>query len=172
LWNYVNDTAGIPGNVTRSSPRWLRLVLTRGTTPGTPGARAGDTITGYDSANGVHWSKVGTVQLAGLPGTVQAGLFTTSPLYSTVTSQSIGGGSGTQGPALASASFDNVKLRGGWGHSAWRGTDVGGSDPNYPAVGGGFRQTGPRSRPAADRFVVTGSGDIAPAVPGQTAAPR
>jgi ABC-type transport system involved in multi-copper enzyme maturation permease subunit len=77
-----------------------------------------------------------------------------------VTSQSIGGGSGAQGPSLASASFDSVTVRGGWARTAWRGTDVGGSDPNYPAVGRGFRQ-------AAGRFIVTGSGDIAPAVPGQ-----
>lgn len=147
-WNYVNDTAGMPGTVTETSPRWLRLT------------RTGDTITGYDSPDGSHWSRVGIVRLTGLPGTVQAGLFTTSPMYSTVISQSIGGGSGAQGASLAAATFDGVILRGRWAPGAWSGTDVGGSSPNYPAVGGGFRQAG-------GRFTVTGSGDIAPEVPGQ-----
>ncbi len=160
-WNYVNDTAGIPGAVTAESPRWLRLVLTRGTTPGTPAAHTGDTITGYDSADGSHWTKVGTVQLDGLPGTVQAGLFTTSPSYSTVTSQSIGGGSGTGGPSLATATFDDVVLRSRAAAGHWTGTDVGASNAGYPAAGGGFRSAG-------GRFTVTGSGDIAPAVAGDT----
>ena len=65
--NYTNDTAGQPGAVSPASPRWLRLT------------RSGDTITGYDSADGTHWTQVGTVHLAGLPSTVQAGLFATSP---------------------------------------------------------------------------------------------
>src|SRR5262249_20146891 len=43
-WNYVNDTPGMTGSASASSPRWLRLV------------RAGDTITGYDSADGTNWT--------------------------------------------------------------------------------------------------------------------
>ena len=39
----------------RPIPRWLRLT------------RTGDMITGYDSADGTHWTKVGTVTLPGLP---------------------------------------------------------------------------------------------------------
>ena len=66
-WNYTGDTPGLPGAVSAASPRWLRLT------------RDGDTITGYDSADGAHWTQVGAVRLAGLPSTVQAGLFTTSP---------------------------------------------------------------------------------------------
>ena len=58
-----------PGAVSPASPRWLRLT------------RSGDTITGYDSADGTHWTQVGTVHLAGLSSTVQAGLFATSPAY-------------------------------------------------------------------------------------------
>ena len=68
-WNYTNDTAGLPGTVSAASPRWLRLT------------RSGDTITGYDSADGSHWTKIGTATLAGLPSTVQAGLFVASPQY-------------------------------------------------------------------------------------------
>ena len=55
------------GRPTAASPRWLRLT------------RAGDTITGYVSADGTHWTQVGTATLAGLPATVQAGMFATSP---------------------------------------------------------------------------------------------
>src|SRR5580693_2264117 len=58
-WDYVNDGSGLPGSVSASAPRWLRLV------------RDGDTITGYDSADGAHWVPVGTVTLPGLTATVQ-----------------------------------------------------------------------------------------------------
>src|SRR5262245_40982757 len=40
--NYTHDSAGVPGAVTATSPRWLRLT------------RNGDTITGYDSVDGRH----------------------------------------------------------------------------------------------------------------------
>ena len=66
-YDYTHDTPGLPGAVSAASPRWLRLT------------RSGDTLTGYDSADGTHWTRVGTVTLAGLPATVQAGLFVTSP---------------------------------------------------------------------------------------------
>ena len=62
-WDYVNDTPGLAGSVSASAPRWLRLV------------RDGGTITGYDSADGTHWTLVGTATLPGLTSTVQAGLF-------------------------------------------------------------------------------------------------
>ncbi len=62
-WDYVNDTPGLAGRVSASSPRWLRLV------------RDGGTITGYDSADGTHWTLVGTAALPRLTSTVQAGLF-------------------------------------------------------------------------------------------------
>ena len=56
-YNYTGDTAGMPGAVSAAHPRWLRLT------------RSGDTITGYDSADGTRWTQVGTVQLTGLPST-------------------------------------------------------------------------------------------------------
>src|SRR6202044_127409 len=65
--NYTGDRPGHPGLVTPASPRWLRLT------------RTGTTVTGYDSLNGTTWTKIAVVHLSGLPGTVQAGLFTTSP---------------------------------------------------------------------------------------------
>ena len=150
--NFTGDTAGRPGSVSAAHPRWLRL------------ARSGDTITGYDSADGTHWARVGSVRLTGLPSTVQAGLFATSPGY-TVTQNSFGGSSNDGGPAQATGAFDHVSLAGGARGSTWTGTEVGRGGP----VGGGPGATGPSSAPFtrnAGRFTVTGSGDIAPVTPG------
>src|ERR1017187_2647377 len=66
-WDYVNDTPGLKGSVSAASPRWLRLV------------RDGATITGYDSADGTHWTLAGTAALPGLTSTAQAGLFAARP---------------------------------------------------------------------------------------------
>ena len=77
--DFTGDTAAQPGAVTAADPRWLRLT------------RSGDTITGYDSADGTQWTQVGSVALAGLPPTTQAGLFAASPAYQDI-SQGLGGG--------------------------------------------------------------------------------
>jgi ABC-type transport system involved in multi-copper enzyme maturation permease subunit len=154
-WNYTGDTAspgkgaGEVGRVSAASPRWLRLT------------RAGDTLTGYDSASGTRWTRIGTVSLPGLTPTVQAGLFVTSPAYSRQVSQQISGGSGTGDPTDATATFDRVSLRGGWPGRGWRGASVnGGSSSTYTiGSGAGYRQ-------ADGAFTVTGSGDIAPGAPG------
>jgi ABC-type transport system involved in multi-copper enzyme maturation permease subunit len=146
-WDYVNDTPGLAGQVTAASPRWLRLT------------RSGDVIRGYDSADGTHWALVGAVTLAGLPATVQAGLFATTPGYSK-NATSFGGASSTGGPALATGTFDDVRRQGGWPASSsdqWTGQDIQGPIGNpLPASVQGYRET-------AGTFTVTGSGDIAPA---------
>jgi ABC-type transport system involved in multi-copper enzyme maturation permease subunit len=143
--NFTGDTAGQPGAVTASDPRWLRLT------------RSGDTITGYDSADGTHWTQVGTVQLAGLPPTVQAGLFAASPAYQDI-SQGLGGGeNGTIAPSQDTGVFDHVSRSGTWPAGTWTGDYIGAA---YGSGIGGYHQAG-------GRFTVTGSGDIAPAVPGQ-----
>ena len=146
--DYTHDTAGLPGAVSAASPRWLRLT------------RAGDVLTGYDSADGTHWSKVGTARLPGLPATVQAGLFATSPAHSTVLSTSFGGGSSAGGSSLDTAVFDHVRLAGAPPGAAWTGDAVGGQNTGGTAGQGGaegFHQSG-------GRFTVTGSGDIAPLI--------
>ncbi len=51
-YDYTGDIAGLAGSVSAAAPRWLRLT------------RSGDVITGYDSADGSHWTEVGTVTLA------------------------------------------------------------------------------------------------------------
>jgi len=88
---------------------------------------------------------VGTVRLAGLPATAQAGLFVTSPDQVSAT-----GGAPTQ----ATAVFDHVSPPG-----PRTGSQIGGGDTSYPAMSGRLQQAG-------GRFTVTGSGDIAPALPG------
>ena len=143
-YDYTQDIAGPPGRPSAASPRWLRLT------------RSGDTITGYESADGTHWTRIGTATLAGLPATVQAGLFATSPAYSLTTSQGIVGASNTGGPTLATGVFDHVGLRGRWPAGGWRGDEIGNGPNNpYPVQGGGYHQSG-------GAFTVTGSGDIAP----------
>jgi ABC-type transport system involved in multi-copper enzyme maturation permease subunit len=146
-YDYTGDTAGLAGTVSTVSPRWLRL------------ARSGDTITGYESANGMAWTKVGTARLAGLSPAEQAGLFATSPAYTQVTSQRLLGSGGIVRPTLATAVFDHVSLHGAWPGGAWRGSLIGGASSVYPVQGGGYHQAG-------GRFTVGGSGDIAPAVAG------
>jgi ABC-type transport system involved in multi-copper enzyme maturation permease subunit len=159
--DYTQDIPGRGGAVSPSHPRWLRLT------------RSGDTLTGYDSADGTHWARVAAVTLAGFPRTVRAGLFATSPQYSQVASLGIVQ-SGTEGaPSLATGRFDHVRLQASGrapagapvagapaqGGGRWAGLSIGGAG-NAPAdLRGGYRQAG-------GTFAVTGSGDIAPASPG------
>jgi ABC-type transport system involved in multi-copper enzyme maturation permease subunit len=149
-YNYTHDTAGMGGKVTAAQPRWLRLT------------RSGDTITGYDSADGVHWTKVGTARLARLPATVLAGMFATSPAY-TVTQSSFGGSSFEGGPAQATGVFDHVSVSGAAPRGTWTGTAIGRGGP--VAVGPGGQGPTPFSH-TGGTFTVTGSGDIAPVTPG------
>jgi ABC-type transport system involved in multi-copper enzyme maturation permease subunit len=150
--NYTGDSAGMPGSASAAHPRWLRLT------------RSGDTITGYDSADGTHWTQVSTVQLTGLPATVQVGMFATSPNY-TLTQNSFGGTTSNGGPAQATGVFDHVSLSGAAPGSAWTGTAIGGGGP----VGQTRAQA--QGRPgfgdSHGTFTVTGSGDIAPVTPGR-----
>ena len=171
-YDYTHDTAGLSGTVSAASPRWLRLT------------GSGGTVTGYDSADGTHWAKIGTVSLAGLPPTVQAGLFVTSPRLlapacppaaicppGSPPGQSFASNSPLVSYATqATAAFDHVSLRGERRGGAWRGGQIGfptgiafictpspgHSCPKAPA--GGFKKSG-------GTFTVAGSGDIAPYVP-------
>jgi ABC-type transport system involved in multi-copper enzyme maturation permease subunit len=139
-YNYTGDTPGLPGAVSAAAPRWLRLV------------RAGDTVTGYDSADGTHWTRVGTVSLAGLPATVQAGPFVTSPAW--VQPQN-------SGVTMATAVFDHVSFPGTAPGAGWRGVSIGAHAQEASSLPGRFRAAG-------GTVTVTGSGDIAPAGPGPT----
>src|SRR3984885_4575358 len=54
-YDYTHDSPGLPGSVGPSSPRWLRLT------------RAGEVITGYDSADGSHWPEIGPAPVPPAP---------------------------------------------------------------------------------------------------------
>jgi ABC-type transport system involved in multi-copper enzyme maturation permease subunit len=147
-YNYTQDTAGLAGAVSAASPRWLRLT------------RTGNTITGEESVDGSRWTRVGSARLAGLPSTVQAGLFAASPNHQQVVSQSIGSSTALGGPTQATAALHHVSLQGQWPSGAWTGTAVGAPVGPVPSAGsGGFHQAG-------GAFTVSGSGDIAPSVGG------
>jgi ABC-type transport system involved in multi-copper enzyme maturation permease subunit len=160
-YDFTHDIAGPAGQVSAASPRWLRLT------------RAGDTLTGYSSADGRHWTTVGTADLPGLPATVQAGLFVASPDYA-VQSQSFGGGDqGASSPTQATAVFGSVTRRGNWPAGSWTGGHVGplelqpvkgGGRCDPPACGNTPQQPG-LYRQSGGTFTVAGSGDIAPFVP-------
>ncbi|MGH8888631.1 MAG: ABC transporter permease subunit [Acidothermaceae bacterium] len=139
-YDYTHDVAGSATPVSKASPQWLRLT------------RAGDTLTGYESADGNTWTTVGVAKLTGMPASVQAGLFVTSPDYD-VTTEEIVGTSTSGGPSKATAAFDNVSVQGRQSPGSWQGTQIGDEGVgNLPP----FTQS--------DRtFTVTGSGDIGPA---------
>ena len=145
-WNYTGDAAGLPGAVSAASPRWLRLT------------RDGDTITGYDSADGVSWTTVGVVRLAGLPATVQAGLFTASPILPPKAVNIAGIAQGGGGSTASAAVFDHLSRSGAWPASTWTGGYTEGDQAAEAQGIGGFRH-------ASGRITVTGQGDIAPALP-------
>jgi ABC-type transport system involved in multi-copper enzyme maturation permease subunit len=138
-YDYTGDLAGLPGAVSAAAPRWLRLV------------RSGDKLTGYDSADGTHWTQVGTVRLPGLATAVQGGVFVTSPDW--VTDEDAGA-------TLASGVLDHVTMAGARPGSQWAGHDLG-ADAAYSSLPGGYSQAG-------GVFTVRGSGDIAPAVKGNS----
>ncbi|MFC4530379.1 ABC transporter permease subunit [Sphaerisporangium dianthi] len=137
---YVHDTAGPSGAGSAGSPRWLRL------------ERAGDTVTGYASADGTDWTKVGATRVSGLGRTAQVGMFVASPPAVE--------GLGTVG-TVSTAVFDDPRFEGGWTGGEWAGEAVGQHSPTfsgYPDGGtGSVTQSG-------GRLTVTGAGDIAPAV--------
>ncbi|PSL53577.1 ABC-2 family transporter [Saccharothrix carnea] len=135
--NFTGDIAGTLDAV----PSWLRLT------------RSGDTITGHESADGVAWHLVGTVRLPGLPQTVRAGLFATSPHHEVVT-ESFAGTSGISYPTMATAEFDRIGLQGSWPDRTWTGGSVGGRGDGDVEV-------------SADGVTVRGEGDIAPIVAGR-----
>jgi ABC-type transport system involved in multi-copper enzyme maturation permease subunit/regulation of enolase protein 1 (concanavalin A-like superfamily) len=155
-WNFTHDKAG---SAPSKDPRWLRLT------------RKGTDFTGYESTDGSHWTKVGTVTLPELTKTTQAGLFVATPLHNNLR-RSFGGTSETAGGTSATATFDHVALRGGSEATtggakvaAWTSTDVGApdpSDPNNPASGPAHHDPGTTTVSASGVYTVTGQGDIAP----------
>jgi ABC-type transport system involved in multi-copper enzyme maturation permease subunit len=138
--NYINDTAGLPGPVSAASVRWLRL------------DRSGGAVTGYDSADGTHWTRVGTVHVDGLGPTVEGGLFVASPPWVQ--------GMGTEG-SVSTAVFGDPRIQGGWAGGKWTGDQVGPESRSFSGYPG---NTSGSFTESDGSLTVTGAGDIAPAV--------
>src|SRR5262249_37732538 len=95
--------------------------------------------------------------LAGLPVTVQAGLFVASPPDVFVPPGLMAGF--TSHLTRATAVFDHVSLQGKAPRGTWIRDDVGGTPGGPPLGQGGFAEPG-------GRVTVSGSGDIAPLLMG------
>ncbi|MFB9830902.1 ABC transporter permease subunit [Actinoallomurus acaciae] len=150
--DFTEDTAGRPGGASTASPRWLRLT------------RSGDTLTGDESSDGTHWTRVGTARLAGLRSTVQVGLLVTSPGDLTVKQGTLGGSVEQVRFTQATGVFDHVRVQGDTPGGAWSHGEVGATDmktdwERYHRPAGVDESGG--------TFTVTGSGDIAPRGPGE-----
>lgn len=145
-YDYDQDVAGAAGagaDVSAEQPRWLRLT------------RAGDTITGYESADGERWSTVGTATIEGLPDTVRVGLFAASPGDLTLRRVALGGAVEEVRFTQAVGVFDHISVTGA---GAWKAESVGQmnhTDWEKYSNASGVVRTGQTVR-------VSGTGDIAP----------
>ena len=165
-YNYTNDTAGLPGAVSAAAPRWLRLT------------RSGNTVTGYDSADGSHWTEIGTAHLTGLPATVQAGLFAASPPDYQMR-QTFANNNGAIESTDATAVFDHVSRQGDWPGRTWSSQQVGQNENRNDSSGGppahrhcqpghpckGLLPGAVGAHEHGGTYTVAGSGDIAPYIP-------
>ena len=89
----AGDVAGSAG----TAPRWLKLT------------RSGTSVTAYESADGDRWSRVGTVELGGLPATVEVGPYVASPSAVEV-GRELGGETVDEVATIGRATFDGVRL--------------------------------------------------------------
>jgi ABC-type transport system involved in multi-copper enzyme maturation permease subunit len=152
--NFDTELAGSA----RTAPRWLKLT------------RAGTSVTGYESDDGIRWSRVGAVDLGPLPRTVEAGVFVASPPNYRFIRERGGSISGTTLPTVGVATFADVSLETAAsprpaGPARWTEEDVGpppGGESAAPADTAATSGVPPaRGRAiAGDTFTVTGSGDV------------
>jgi hypothetical protein len=141
-WDFDADRKGSAS----SGARWLRLV------------RSGNTITGYESADGAAWQKIGTATPKNLPSTVEIGFYVSSPA-TVYTSRGGGSSSVTERPTSAQATFDNVQLGSG---GTWHGVPVGDQarlDEKGGVSGGG------QVTEANGGYAVVGTGKVGPRPP-------
>ncbi|MEU9825280.1 hypothetical protein [Micromonospora chersina] len=141
-WDFDADRRGSAS----SGARWLRLV------------RSGTTITGYESADGAGWHKIGTATPKNLPSTVEIGFYVSSPA-TVYTSRGGGRSSVGERPTSARAAFDNVRLSSG---GTWHGEAVGRED--RLGEKGGVRAGGEVTE-ADGVHTVVGTGKVGPRPP-------
>jgi ABC-type transport system involved in multi-copper enzyme maturation permease subunit len=139
----------------RAAPRWLKLT------------RAGTSVTGYESADGIRWNTVGTVDLGALPRTVQAGVFVASPSNYRVVRQPGGSSSVVWFPTVGKATFADLALEtaaspgpaGPARPARWTEEDLGSPGDQRAAPVPSAPSAAPRTV-SGDTFTVTGSGDV------------
>jgi hypothetical protein len=144
-YDYTHDIAGPATSVSAGTPEWLRLT------------RSGNSVRGYASRDGAHWSTIGTVTLQGLPQVVQTGMFVASPAAGELHQTDL--------LTEAKGTFDRVAVDDGLTGVPWRGGQVGPElrrtgyfEPGHQALPGSFSEAG-------GTFGVAGSGDIGPYLP-------
>ncbi|MFG1871625.1 ABC transporter permease subunit [Micromonospora arborensis] len=157
-YNYVHDEGGSATAHVKPQPVWLRLT------------RTGDTVRAEQSADGKAWAQVGTARLPGLPSTVTAGMFATSPQYSEEVNESVVLSGISGGPSVAMGSFERPTTTGSWSPD-WESAaaEVKADAGEQPKPGGTTaRSEGPQTgfEQTADGWSLTGSGDVGPAVSG------
>jgi hypothetical protein len=143
--DYRHDVAGSPDSVAEQTPRWLRLT------------RAGDTITGSESADGEQWHTVATATLDGLPATAQVGLFATSPGDLTLRETGLGGAIEQVRFTQAVGVFDNVTVEAGTA-GTWQSEPVG--EMNHTDWEKFHNASGATEKDGV--VTVSGAGDIGP----------
>ncbi|MGI5201126.1 hypothetical protein ACQEU6_05955 [Spirillospora sp. CA-108201] len=132
---------GGAGGGTGAVPRWLKLT------------RAGTAVTGYASADGRDWRRVGSVRLAGLPRTALAGVFVAAPDEIEVR-RMFGGESVSGQPSATRATFDQVAVAPAQPGAAWRDRGAPGGPAADPSLDG---RTG-----SGGTIALKGVGDIGP----------
>ncbi|MGO4422913.1 hypothetical protein AB4Z54_30490, partial [Streptomyces sp. MCAF7] len=144
----------VTGGGDTNAPVWLRLT------------RSGRDVTGYESADGRTWRKVGTLTARALPDKAQAGLFVAS--HGRIHERLVGPGTILGGfrPTIGRAVFDHVALdpapAGAFAADGWRLTDVAEAPVTAgPPVEIRTASEAPGTlRRAGGTFTVTGSGDL------------
>ena len=145
MWQagFEKETAGTAG----PAPRWLKLT------------RHGTQLTGFESTDGVTWTKVGTTTLTGLPGQAMVGMFVTNPSTEVKTvRRSATSTESSPDFTLSTAVFDSVSVTGADGEpvsGSWQNLDTAGPPHELPndLVAGSFTED-------AGRFTVSGAGDL------------
>lgn len=156
--DFADDISGS----TSSGTRWLRLT------------RTGNTITGYESADGTSWQQIGVMKPKALPATAEVGFYL-SAAPELRTSRGMGGSSVGAHSFHAAATFDSVALS-STATPTWRADQLkmpstirmeqedpppGGKDPNK----GPDRQPPPVLAENDGTFTVHGTGMVGPNAP-------
>lgn len=144
---YRNGGPGRPG----AAPRWLKLT------------RAGGTVTGYESADGRTWNRVGSVRPGGLGAAPQIGMLVASPDDVKV-KRLFGGEMVESAPTDGRAAFDGVRVEGAapGPDEPWRDRDRSGGGPGAAGPDGPPPAPDLGALQAGRAVTLAGSGDVGP----------